>query len=359
MNVMKSFYFSVAAAMLLSATLHAAEPTPESRTLKICVAADAPAEVKQSADLLAASVESSPLLKTLAGSHKALRVNSADLLAAAPTERAYHHLIVVGLPDDPLVKALWQREARIETGGMYVFGFGHLSGTLGYVESDRNPYMHSAAIKIAPYETEVITITGSNPQGVALAAKAFINLGLTNGVIAGGDWRRSSATVLDHDPLSASATLPSILPAQAGPLPRIAVSQAGEDEYRGVLADVGVEPLEIWRAKYHRSGSWDGAGAQHAFAHYSAGLHRRAYGDTLWAARFESKQMAAQAAAKIAAAANLQQKKGIYMGDQPPYANVTYAGETKSAGPLTLWQSDTWVLMSTLPIDATKPLLPH
>lgn len=355
MNLIRRTFPGIAAIMIFAGTL-CAQPSPDTRTLKICVAPDASIEIRQAADNLLAAGDTHVLLKTLAGAQKPQRINSSDLLNAAPTERAYHHLIVLGLPGDPLVQRVWQREARIETGGLYIFGIGHLAGTLGYIESDRNPFLHGAAIKVAPYETQVITITGTNPQGVALAAKAFLNSSLVNGVVAGPDWRRPATTILDRDPLSPSAILPAILPQQAGALSRIAVSQAGEDEYRGVLSDTGVTPLEIWRAKYHRPGSWDGAGAEHAFTSYAAGLHRRAYSDTLWAARFADRQTAAQALPKIAATAKLQLKNGIYLGDQPPYASGTYPGEQKSAGPLALWQSDVWLLISTLPVDVTRTL---
>ena len=96
-------------------------------------------------------------------------------------------------------------------------------------------------------------------------------------------------------------------------------------------------------------GAWDGAGAGSAFDNYSAGLHRRAYGNTLWVATFASAAEAAQAAPKIAAAARLTAAGPVWSGSQPPYANGTYAGEHPSTGGLRLWQADKNVLMTTLP----------
>lgn len=114
-----------------------------------------------------------------------------------------------------------------------------------------------------------------------------------------------------------------------------------------MLADAGIAPAAIWRAKYHQAGAWDGAGAARAFDHYATGLHRRAYSDTLWVARFVSEAEAARAAPQIAAAAKLTKEGAMWKGAQPAYANGTYPGEKTSPGPLTLWQRGASVLMST------------
>ena len=34
--------------------------------------------------------------------------------------------------------------------GLYVFGFGHLKGDIGLIESDRNPFLHSQHVRRAP-----------------------------------------------------------------------------------------------------------------------------------------------------------------------------------------------------------------
>ena len=118
-----------------------------------------------------------------------------------------------------------------------------------------------------------------------------------------------------------------------------------------MLEDTGFEPRVIWRWKYHRADSWNGAGAERAFDHYAAGLHRRAYGDTLWTACFASPGEAAQAVAKIATAAKLSKHDDVYEGEQPPYGF-----QKTSSGPLTLWQYGQWAIMSTLPREATRRL---
>lgn len=320
------------------------------RGLKICVAADAPEPVRRAAQQLLAAVGTHPLLEVMAAGRAPLVLtDSRTLVSAKPQERAYNHLILVGLPDDPMIQAAWQREARVEAGGFSVFGWGHLRGDIGYLESDRNPFLHGAAIARAPFETEVVTLCGSTPQGVALAVRAFLEQKLVNGVVAAPKWTRPQTTLLDREPLAPDFALPDV-PQNAGQSRLIGLTAGGEDEYRGVLEDVGTQPLQIWRAKYFRDGAWDGAGGAKAFDNYSAGLHRRAYGSTLWMARFASTAAASQAAPKIAAAAKLTLKNAVWTGAQPPYMT----GD--SSGPLRLWTRGEWVWMSTLASDDTAAL---
>jgi len=334
----------------------AAAPAPV-RSLKICAAADADPRIRGAAQAVLDSLPKHALLSAMAADAPAPTelTDTAALAAAKPEDRAFSHLVLVGLPDDPMIQAAWQREARQTDAGLYVFGFGHFSGDVGYVESDRNPFLHGQAIKSAPFETQVVAITGSTPAGVALAADAFIRAGLINGIVATGavaanGWTRARGNLLQRDPLPPDFRLPDCLPAKAGGLARIAVSQAAEDEYRGVLANTGTEPKEIWRAKYHKPGLWDGAGAGAAQANYHAGLHRRSYGYTLWAARFATPGEAAAAAPKIAARAGLRKAATHWEGQQPPL------GYGESTGPLALWQRGEWVLMSTLPADDTAAI---
>lgn len=334
---------------LMNATLQAAEPR---RSLKVVVASNAAPEIHQAAEKLLAAVPKHPLLSIMAGNAPPAQLTDSGQLAIGPAAaRAYDHLVLIGLPDDPIVKAAWQREARVEAKNWYLFGFGYLQGELGYVESDRNPFLHAAVIPKAPYETEVITLTGATPKGVTLAVAAFLEQGLINGVVAPPGWQRPKHALLERDPLAPDFRPGVPVPEQAGALRLIGVTQASEDEYRGVLEDTGLKPQAIWRWKYYRAGVWDGPGAERAFDHYAAGLHRRAYGNTLWAAQFASAKEAAQAAPKIAATAKLKPHTAAWEGEQPPY------GSGKgSPGPLVLWRTDAWLWMSTLPADATTAL---
>ena len=320
------------------------------RGLLICVSDAAPAAIRSAATALLEAVPHHPLLSVFAKDHAPASLCSSEQLVSAPADqRAYNHLVLVGLGADPLIAAATQHEAKPEAGGFYIFGFGHFTGDIGYVESDRNPFLHGSAIPKAPFETEVVTITGSTAEGVRLAAGAFLRANLVNGVVAAPGWKRPVPNLLDRDPLPPAFPTPELPRAQIGDYRLIGLTQAAEDEYRGVLADTGLAPREIWRAKYYRDGVWDGEGEVHAFDQYSFGLHRRAYGNTLWLARFASTADAAAQAPKIAAAANLKPEGRRWVGKQPPYAGGANAGETDSAGPLSLWQQGEWVSMSTLP----------
>jgi len=317
------------------------------RGLKIVVASDAAPAVREAAQEIAAAANTSPLLQVLSNGKQPQTVSSEELAKARPEDRAFTHLILVGLPDDPIIQQTWLRDARAITvdgaTGLYVFGFGNLLGDLGYIESDRNPFLHGAAIRQAPYETEFVTISGSTPAGVKLAADAFLKQGLINGVVS-SDWKRGQTTLLDRDPLPPGTGAGDVLPAQVGNWKLIGITQASEDEYRGVLADTGVEPQVIWRGKYYSPGAWDGAGQAHALQDFSAGLHRRAYGNSVWAAQFASESVASDAAAKIAAAAHLKKQGSEWTGKQGPLSS-----EKDSAGPLKLQQHGAWLLMSTVP----------
>jgi hypothetical protein len=319
------------------------------RTLKICVAEDAAPEVKQSADRIRESISTSPLLSIL-GMNGAEIVDSGKLASSSPEARAYHHLILVGLPEDPLIHAAWQREAAVEDGGFYIFGFGHLKGTLGYIESDRNPYMHSSEIKASPYETEIITITGSTPAGVRLATDAFLRYGLINGVVAAPGWTRPSKTILDHDPLTLPLDLPTFPPRKTPNTTLIGVTQAGENVYRDVLADTGVSPSAIWMLKYYEPGVWDHGAPLEASApaEYLNGLHRRAFGHMLWTARFASSDEATRSAAKIAEAGHFEKQGGGWVGTQPSGYFIAEKPDPKAPpAALTLWTDGDWVVMST------------
>ena len=332
--------------LLVLAGALAAQPK---RGLLICVSDAAPLAVRSAATSVLEAVPHHPLLTSFANDHAPTSLCSSEQLVSEGAERrAYNHLVLVGLANDPMIAAATQHEAKPEPGGFYTFGFGHFTGDIGYIESDRNPFLHGAAIAKTPFETEVVAITGSTPAGVRLAAEAFLRNNLVNGVVAALGWKRPVPNLLDHDPLAPAFQTPDLLRTQIGGYRLIGLTQAAEDEYRGVLADTGIAPREIWRAKYYRDGAWDGEGEAHAFDQYSFGLHRRAYGNTVWMARFASAAEAAAQAPKIAAAANLKVQGKRWTGKQPPYAGGTNAGESDSAGPLLLWQEGEWVVMSTL-----------
>jgi hypothetical protein len=289
-----------------------------------------------------------PLLRELSEGRAPILAGSSDLARNNFEQLWFNHLILVGLPNDPIVRAAWQREAHFEQAGAYIFGFGHLRGDIGYIESDRSPFLHSEYVRQSPFEAQVITITGSTPAGIRIALDAFAQRSLINGVIAAPGWMRSKPCLLDRDPLGSGFAIPDA-PAQMGDLHLIGWTQAAEDEYRGVLADCGVSPASIWRAKYFRQGLWDSPGAAGSFDNYAAGLHRRAYGNTLWLAEFSSENEASLSAKRIAAVAHLQTSGAEHwQGNQLSYANNMYPGESKTQGSLTLTRNGRWLQMYAL-----------
>jgi hypothetical protein len=326
-------------------TLYALSAPPQ-RGLLVCSAQDADPVVTAAAKSIGAAT-GHPLLTAMTdGGGAKMTVSRAP--SGDVHELAYNHLVLVGMPQDPLIATVWQREAMPSPGGMYIFGFGHLQGDIGYIESDRNPFLHSQEIASTPYETQLVTITGTTPAGVQLAAQTFLRQSLVNGVVAVQGWTRPRTSLLDRDPLAPGFALPALAPDRIGDAQRIACTQATEDEYRGVLEDTGVLPRTIWRVKYFSKGNWDSPGAAGSFDNYAAGLQRRAYGNTLWLAQFADANEASAAAPKIAAAAHLKREGNEWSGKQPSYANNKYAGETDSAGTLSLRQSGDWVLMTAM-----------
>ncbi len=305
----------------------------------------------QSKDLILERVQSahatSPLLKALAAGN----LSSFDGQITEPVDLrlALNHVLLIAKYDDALLQKAWQREAVISDDSMYAFGFGNFKGSLGYIESDRNPFLHAANIPKAPFECQLISITGTDVAGIEAAVNAFLTKDLVNGIVAKpGSWTRGPSTLLDRDPLSPSFSIPREMPLSLDTLSRIGLSQASEDEYRGVLADTGVEPLSIWRAKYYANGEWNGVGEVAAFRNYSVGLHRRAYGNTIWMGQFASEATATAAAPLIGRAAHLSLKGSRWSGSMPPYAWGDAAlGDSPQTGTLELWSEGATVLMQS------------
>jgi hypothetical protein len=270
--------------------------------------------------------------------------DSKELLSGPVAERAYNHLVVIGLPDDPVIQQAWQREALVTDKEIYIFGFGHLAGDIGYIESDRNPFLHSNAIASAPFETEIVTLTGTTPAGVQLAVAAFLGKGLINGVVAAPGWTRPSPSLLDRDPLPPNFTPPTV-PATAANATCIGVTSPNESVYRGVLEIAGAKPSEIWQFKYHVPGAWDKGGAAYALADFFAGLNRMSIDNVLWVARFPDAGQASSAAQHIGEASHWTQQGAEWIGT-PMKVGL---GEDPPDRSVRLWSRDAYVYISTLP----------
>lgn len=289
-------------------------------------------------ELIRSAQSTSPLIVDLTAGRdiQALDMNVAG--AQMLNQLAYNHVLLIGHADDPLIQQAWQMEAKISGDSIYAFGFGNLSGSLGYIESDRNPFLHAVNVPKAPYECELITITGTDTSGISLAVDSFLNQGLVNGIVAHrGAWKRGQATLLDRDPLPVGFTVPVDIPATLGPLTMVAITQASENEYRAVLADTGQEPVSMWCAKYYKAGQWDGRGAISSFNNYAAGLHRRAYGNAVLLITFSSEAIAHASAPLIAKAAKLTPTNSTWNGGLDPYAwGLTWMGDSSQPGTLEL-----------------------
>jgi hypothetical protein len=301
----------------------------DDRELRICVADDLSAEVKTAASELLSRWQEHPLLSAMAQgkSPGALR-STRQILQADVNERAMNHLVIVAPPSDALATMVWQREARVTPDGLYAFGFGYFVGDVGYIESDRNPFLHGAAVKRAPYETEVVLITGTSQSGILAAIRAFLDRNIVNAVVMTPTTRRGQVALLQRDGLGQDVP-PSWLPSSHGQWRLIGITDPGEDEYRGVLEDTGNLPKRIWRAKYYRPGAWDKPGAENAIEMYLNGLHRRAYGNTLWLAEFESAEAASKSLPTIAQKANkkvFQRGNWLLMSSVPDVSFSELAG---------------------------------
>jgi hypothetical protein len=350
-----TFALALLYACSYAAPLTAANPLPPSpvRSLKICVATDADPEIQTAAQAVLAAVATQPMLSAMSKESAPRELTDTKALLNGPVgDRAYSHLVVIGLASDPLIQTLSQRESRLEEGGIYIYGWGHLRGDIGYIESARNPFLHSEDIPAVPYETEVVTLTGTTPKGVQAAVDSFLKHGVFNGVVGATGWSRGKSNLLSRDPLSPDAAPPAWIPATAGAMKSIGVISGSEDEYRGVLEDTGVEPAEIWRAKYLGDTSWSVSGDYRACGAvlFESGLHRRASGNSLWLARFASPDEAVASMKKIAVANHFVAKDNVWYGSRPGFS------KGPSFGPIALWQHGDWLLMSTLPAEETGEL---
>ena len=298
---------------------------------------------------------SNPLLTALADGQAIQHLDTSAHEQQVGLQLAYNHLVLVGLHDDPILRQAWQNEAVVSAGSLYVFGFGNMRGSVGYIESDRNPFLHAANIPRAPYECQAITITGTDIAGIEVAVDAFVTRGLVNGIVARDhEWSRPSATLLDRDPLADTFKMPAAALANPGKLSRIALTQAGENEYCGVLADTGKQPASIWRVKYFEHGQWDAAGAIASLHNYSVGLHRRAYGNTVWVADFGESADALHAAPLIATAAGLKDAGARSPGARWAGAVTAYSsglatdGDAPQNGTLEMWVDGSSVVIASI-----------
>ena len=296
---------SFAILLLSLASAPAADPA-----LKIAVSATAPPIVQAAAARVLQATPQHPLLSILAsGGKPALVADTQALLSGPLNDRALTNLIVIGLSDDPMVKACSQREARFDKGGtVYVFGFGYFQGDVGIVESERNPFLYSPSVAKAPYSAHILVLTGSTPAGVALAVDAFLRHGIINGVAVAQGFRRPKPCLMEAAPWTPAFRTPTgIVPPSSSWKP-IGITLMGGPELSGALEEGGELPIGGMRLKYWRAGAWTGAGSDFSFRHFSTGLHRRSAGNCIAIFQYATPIAAAKAAPGMALAAKLGAK---------------------------------------------------
>jgi hypothetical protein len=277
----------------LSLSLGAAAQAPQHQIL-ICVSDNAPESVRDIAQEIASHPDQIPLLKALEKTNHAngIHLQSSEALLKDKNLAAYNNLIVIGLPGaDPLIDKVWDHYATIDTRNktLYAQGWGYLAGDLGYIESDRNPFLHSQNIKSAPFETVLVKISGTSKAGLRAAAAAFWR-GLINGIVPAGNWTRPESTILDLDPNIDPC--PLTFPEGA---PIAGWTQVPANEYRA-YADIGpAEPVHVWRIKYLPADALD----QVAMVGWLNSLQRMAWGNAVTVAEFQTADLATKTATAI------------------------------------------------------------
>jgi len=273
------------------------------REILICVAASAPSEIRALADGLAAAPDRVPLLAALRatqGAGAARVVASESLLDRKQSHTAaFNHLVVVGIPDqDSLLRKVWGHQERLESASrsVYRLGYGTLTGSVGVVGSDWNPFLYSQAVTNNGYTTCLVRLGGVDSKAVGAAVKAF-QCGLLNGIVSEGVVQRPETSLLDLDPsLEPPPQLSKTLPLADGRTALYAGwTQPSSEEYRAYIDAGGAEPSRVWRVKYFEPGALEDVSARA----WVMGPHRMAYGNAITIARFGSAATAQRVAEQI------------------------------------------------------------
>jgi len=345
----------IMAVVTVSRSPAAPQPQPQHQIL-ICVSDHASDAVRTLAQQIADHPDDYPVLNAISkttGANPA-RLESSESLLKDKLLSPYNHLIVIGLPgSDDLIDKVWDHYVTIDPAAktLYAQGWGYLAGDLGYIESDRNPFLHSQNIKSAPFETVVVKISGTSEAGLRAAVTAFSH-GLLNGIVPAGHWTRPESTILDLDPYVDPC--PLLLPQDTAPI--AGWTQVPANEYRA-YADLGpAEPTHVWRIKYLPADAFDKV----AIVGWLNSLQRMAWGNAVTVAQFESPDIAAKTAAAIGRSRGFK-----HMGDRN---SVTWTADQPAAplkpgdprddetlpnppGTITVTALGNYVILSSLPPD--------
>ena len=306
-----------------------------------------------------------PLLKALLDGKEAGGIEartSEDLLPDKAFPAAAHdHLVVIGLrSQDPLIEKVWGFDATVDEAQKTIYseGWGYLQGDVGWVESDRNPFLHSHKIKEAPEDTLLVKITGTTEAGVVAALKAFQG-GMLNGFVVAGPLTRPQTTLLDLDPRPTQG--PGPLPAQVkignDMAALVCWNQVPEQEYRAVLESGGVEPKQMWRYKYLPPGMLE----QPPFLRWLGGVNRMAFGNAVDVIECNSADEASSAAEKLS---QMNYKDSIFKpvalaGSLPAWECPMLTDEVAvdPPGNVIVTSSGSYLFLSSLPPEATSSVI--
>ena len=285
------------------AALRADDANDTPRQILICSSSQASPDLQKLVDDFSAQAANVPVLAALVAGKEAVGItksSSEDLLVPkAYNTAAHNHLIVIGLrSQDPLLDKTWGFGAGVDEASksFYATGYGYMSGDVGWVESDRNPFLHSRRIKSAPQDTLLFKISGTSEAGVAAALHAFEG-GMLNGFVTAGPLTRPKTTLLDLDPSAepAPGTLPVRLQIGQDTAALIGWTQPSEEEYRAVLEAGDTEPVKMWRYKYLVPGILE----KSPIERWLGSVNRMAYGNAIDIIQCHSSDEAASAAAAM------------------------------------------------------------
>jgi hypothetical protein len=341
------------------------------RQILICTSSQASPALQKSIADFAAQAGKVPLLKALIDGQEATGFESQtsdELMDKKAYDRAAHnHLVVVGLlSQDPVLAKTSGFDATIDETKKTVYseGWGYLQGDIGWVESDRNPFLHSRRIKSAPEDTILVRITGTSEAGVVAALQAFEG-GMLNGFVVAGPLGRPKTTLLDLDPLATPGpgTLPTQVKIGDGMAALIGWNQIPEQEYRAVLESTGVEPKKMWRYKYLVPGIME----KEPIIRWLGGVNHMAFGNAIDVIECASTDDATAAAEKLSAMSNKDPNfkdrdssfKSISLaGSGPAWEAPQIADEVmRNDWNIIVTSSGPYLFLSTLPEDGTSAVI--
>jgi hypothetical protein len=350
--VLKSKFLLTAIA---ASTLFVLRVEADDRQIEICTSTQAPLSIRNAVAAFLPHAGEVPLFQALVGAGDAGAIvpqsSEALLDPKAYDQAAHNHLVVIGLESkDALLSKIWGYTTTIDETkkSVYAEGWGYMTGDIGWVESDRNPFLHSQRIKSAPQDTIIVKISGTSEAGVLAALGAF-QKGLLNGFVVSGPLSRPQTSLLDLDPNPDPA--PVAVPANVTISGKTAMlagwSELPASEYRGVLEKTKIEPKAMWRYKYLTPGIME----EQPGIRWMGGVHRMAFGNALDIIEFNSDVEASQAATDLAASPFTPQT-----ADGPNVWTAPMSTDEVMKDPfwnITITSSGPYVLLSSLPTDQT------